>query len=131
MGKPKILLADDDADLLQDIQRLLESDFEVVVAVGDGQALIEVAQALTTDIIIADITMPLRGGFQAVRCIKADRPNARVIFLTVHSEPAFVEQARRMDVLGYVIKQCIPSCLIPAIREVLQDRPFVCTAVQE
>jgi DNA-binding NarL/FixJ family response regulator len=73
--------------------------------------------------------MPLLNGFHAIRRIKADRPETRVIFLTVHTEPAFVSEAKGLAALGYVIKQCIPSHLIPAIREALQNRPFVSTSI--
>lgn len=129
MGKPTILLADDDPALLENITKLLEPEFEVVACVNHGHALIGAAKALLPDLILTDISMPLLSGFQAIRRVRADRPDARVIFLTVHTEPAFVAEAKRMGALGYVGKMCIPSHLIPAIREVLQDRPFVCTSL--
>jgi DNA-binding NarL/FixJ family response regulator len=99
--------------------------------VEDGYALIEAAQNLVPDLIVTDISMPLLNGFHAIRRIKADRPETRVIFLTVHNEPAFVSEAKSLAALGYVIKQSIPSHLIPAIREALQNRPFVCTSIQQ
>jgi len=129
MGKPRILLADDDPGLLESVVKLLEPEFEVVACVKHGHALIEAAKQLTPDLIITDISMPLLSGFHAIRRIKADRADTRVIFLTVHAEPAFVAEAKRMSALGYLIKQSIPSHLITAVREVLQDRPFVCTSV--
>jgi DNA-binding NarL/FixJ family response regulator len=130
MGKATVLLADDDPELLVAVTKLLEQEFEVVACVHHGHALIEAAKLLNPDVIVSDISMPLLSGFHAVRRIKAERPDARVIFLTVHTEPAFVAEAQRMSALGYVFKQCIPSHLIPAIREVLQDRSFVCTSLQ-
>lgn len=129
LEKPRILLADDDPALLQSVAALLAPEFDVVSCVENGQALIEAAKALNPDLIVTDISMPLLNGFHAIRRIKAERPDTRVIFLTVHTEPAFVSEARKLTALGYIIKQCIPSHLIPAIREVLQDRPFVCTSV--
>lgn len=129
MEKARILLADDDPDLLESVARLLEPEFEVVACVKHGHGLIEAAKQLAPDLIVTDISMPLLNGFQAVRRIKVDRPEARVIFLTVHAEPAFVAEAKRISALGYLIKQSIPSHLIPAIREVLQDRPYVCISV--
>ena len=119
------MLADDDAALREGVQKLLEPEFEILASVGDGQSLIEAAQTLTPDLIISDISMPLLNGLQATRRLIALQPKARVIFLTVHEEAAFVAEANKSGALGYVVKRCAASHLIPAIREVLQGRSFV------
>jgi DNA-binding NarL/FixJ family response regulator len=130
-GKTKLLLADDDPAFLQDLQKHLEPEFEILASVADGQALIEAAQLLHPDVMITDISMPLLNGFQATRQLMAAQPNARVIFLTIHEEPAFAAEARRSGGLGYVLKRRAAVDLIPAIREVLQGGQFVCpTAVE-
>jgi len=123
--KPTILLADDDPALLQNLQRLLESEFEVVAPVHNGLELLEAAKALVPDLIVTDISMPCRSGIRAARQLRLDQPTARIIFLTVHDEPAFVAEGRKIGALGYVVKQCADADLIPAIREVLQGRSFV------
>jgi DNA-binding NarL/FixJ family response regulator len=128
MRKPQILLADDDPELLDAVAKLLGPEFEVVASVKHGHALIEAAKALTPDLIVTDISMPLLSGFHAIRRIKADCPDTRVIFLTVHTEPGFVTAAKKMGALGYVTKQCIPTHLIPAIREVLNGGTCFCSA---
>jgi DNA-binding NarL/FixJ family response regulator len=123
--KPTILLADDDPALLQSLQRLLESEFEVVASVSDGSALLKAAETLVPDLIVTDISMPCLSGIRAARQLKIGQPSARIIFLTVHDEPAFLAEARKIGALGYVIKRSADSDLTPAIREVLQGRPFV------
>jgi DNA-binding NarL/FixJ family response regulator len=123
--KPTILLADDDPALLQSLQRLLESEFEVVASVSDGCALLKAAETLVPDLIVTDISMPCLSGIRAARQLRPDQPTARIIFPTVHDEPAFLAEARKIGALGYVIKRSADSDLIPAIREVLQGRPFV------
>ena len=128
--RPTILLADDDSALLESLRKLLECEFHVLAAVANGQALVEAAQSLHPDLVVADISMPLLSGFQAARRIKAARSDARVIFLTMHEEPAFIVEARKTGAYGYVIKRCIPSHLIPAIRKVLQGSPFVGPSTQ-
>ena len=125
------MLADDDPALLASLQKLLEPDFKVAASVGDGQALIETAQALTPDVIIADISMRGVNGVQAARRLKAVQPNARIVFLTIHEDPAFVAEARKSGGCGYVVKRCAPSHLIPAIREALGGCSFFCPCVQE
>jgi DNA-binding NarL/FixJ family response regulator len=126
MSKPRILLADDDPKIVESVAVLLEPEFEVVGCVKDGSALVDAARALVPDLIVTDISMPELNGFRAIRRIKTDRPDTRVVFLTVHTDPAFVSEAKTMAA-GYVIKQLIPSLLIPAIRRALQDRPCVST----
>jgi DNA-binding NarL/FixJ family response regulator len=129
--KPTILLADDDPALLQNLQRLLESDFEVVASVHNGLELLEAAKALVPDLIVTDISMPCLNGIRAARQLRLDQPTARIIFLTVHDEPAFLAEAGRIGVLGYVVKQSADSDLIPAIREVLQGRSFVSPSARQ
>jgi DNA-binding NarL/FixJ family response regulator len=113
------------------LQEFLEPEFSIVGSVGDGQALVEAAHALAPDVIITDISMPVLNGLQAVRRLKTAQLDALVIFLTVHEEPAFVMEAGKNGARGYVLKRCAPSDLIPAILEVLQGRPFVCSSALE
>jgi len=131
MVKPKILLADDDVDLLQALQTLLGSEFEIMASVGDGYALIEAAAAHEPDVIVADISMPLLSGLRAARQLKKNQPNIRVVFLTVHEEPAFVAEAKKLGASGYVVKRFADSDLIPAIHKVLQGGSFISAVLQE
>ena len=129
--KHTVLLADDDRDLLESVQTLLESEFKVVACVSDGYKLIEAAKLLVPDLIVTDISMEGLNGIHAARRLKSEQPNARIIFLTVHDESAFVAEARKVGALGYVIKQSADSDLIPAIREALQGRSFVSSAARQ
>ena len=131
MKKPRILLADDDADLLQSVQTLLEAEFEIVASVRDGYALIEAAKSLGPDVIVTDISMPLFSGLRAVRQLKKYQPNARIIFLTVHDERPFVAEAMKIGASGYVVKRSAHLDLVPALREVLRGGSFVSAAARE
>jgi DNA-binding NarL/FixJ family response regulator len=131
MGKPRILLADDDAALLEGVQKLLEAEFEIVASVRDGYALIEAAKSLGPDVIVTDISMPLFNGLRAVRHLKKNQPNARIIFLTVHDERPFVAEALKVGASGYVVKRSAHLDLLPALREVLRGGSFVSAAAQE
>ena len=70
-------------------------------------------------------------GIRAARQLRPDQPTARIIFLTVHDEPAFLAEARKIGALGYVNKQSADSDLIPAIREALQGRSFVSPSARQ
>jgi DNA-binding NarL/FixJ family response regulator len=129
--KNTILLADDDRDLLESVQKLLESEFNVVACVTDGFKLIEAAKLLAPDLIVTDISMEGLSGIRAARRLMSEQPNARIIFLTVHDESAFVAEAHKVGALGYVIKRSADSDLIPAIRAALQGRSFVSSAARQ
>ncbi|MBI4458546.1 MAG: response regulator transcription factor [Acidobacteria bacterium] len=129
-SKPTILLADDDPALLQGLQKLLESEFSVVACVRDGCDLLEAAKAHAPDVIITDISMPCLSGIRAARHLKLAQPQIRIIFLTVHDEPAFLAEAKKIGALGYVVKQSAALDLIPAIQEALQGRSFVSPALR-
>lgn len=124
LTKPSILLADDDVAYRNALQKFLEPQFEITASVGDGPALVEAAQRLSPDVIIADISMPVLNGLQAIRRLKLAQPDTRVIILTIHEEPTFAAQAKTSGVLGYVLKRLAGHDLIPAIRAVLQGKPF-------
>jgi len=75
--------------------------------------------------------MPRLNGFQAARLLKKEQPDARILFLTVHEEPAAVAEALAIGVAGYVLKRSAAADLIPALRQVLQGGRFVSAAVHE
>ena len=86
MGRPRLLLADDHTIVLEGLTRLLEPEYEVVGKVGDGRAMLEMAAKLKPDIIIADISMPLLSGMEAVRQLKKKDCRSKVIILSMHAD---------------------------------------------
>jgi DNA-binding NarL/FixJ family response regulator len=125
MGKPRIVLADDNGDFLQAIQTLLGSEFEIVASVRDGYALIRAAAAYTPDLIITGISMPHLNGLRAARQLRREHSTVPIIFLTVHEEPAFVAEAQKLGTSGYVVKRSVASDLMPAIHTVLSGDTFI------
>ena len=65
MKRVRILLADDHREILKRVVHLLQSEFEVVGAVNDGQALLEAASKLRPDVVVLDISMPILNGLEA------------------------------------------------------------------
>jgi DNA-binding NarL/FixJ family response regulator len=123
--KARILLADDHPRFPEMAQRLLESEFEVVAMVGNGQALLEEAMRLKPDVIVTDISMPILNGIEAADQLKESRSESRIVFLTVHFDADFVRRCLSTGAFGYVLKSRIASELIPAIREALGGNIFV------
>ena len=71
MGKPRILLADDHTLVVEAFKKLLETEFDIVGAVADGHALLEVAPALKPDVVILDLGMPLLNGMAHIDFLSA------------------------------------------------------------
>ena len=123
--KPRILLADDHRLVAEGLRSLIEPEFELVGIVEDGRALIAAAEKLKPDIIIADISMPLLNGIEAVRQIKTTNKDVKVIFLTMHPDVTYAVSALEAGALGYVLKHSAPAELITAVRRALKGKIFV------
>ena len=93
MNSTKVLLADDHAIVAQGLELLLKDSFNLVGTVRDGRALLEAAARLKPDVIIADISMPLLNGLDAVRQLKSDGIEAKVVILTMHADPHLAADA--------------------------------------
>jgi DNA-binding NarL/FixJ family response regulator len=93
--------------------------------VNDGEALFEAAMELHPDVIVTDISMPKLSGIEAVDRLRESGCRARVVFLTNHSDPDFVDLALKTGALGYVLKISMVTDLLFAIQEALAGRIFV------
>ncbi len=123
--RARVLIADDNKEMRDTVVRLLENDFEVVAAVGDGRALVDAARKLDPDAAIVDISMPILNGIEAVAEIKKHNPNMKAIFLTVNEDADFVRAAFDVDGLGYVVKRQMATDLHVALRHALADETFI------
>ncbi len=125
MGRIRVLIADDHEEILDDICGLLEPEFDVVGAVGDGHALISAASAFQPDVIVTDISMPRLNGIEAARLIIQKNPASKIILMTVHNDSAMVEQGLSAGALGYVLKLTAEDELPQAIHSALKDKRFI------
>jgi DNA-binding NarL/FixJ family response regulator len=133
MTKPRILLADDHPEMLTALCGLLEDGLgEVVGTVADGEALVEAAQRLEPDIIIADISMPRLNGLDATRALQSCVPQSKVIILTVHREPVYVTLAFHAGARGYLLKgTALHAELSQALLRVLAGDRYIGMGVRE
>jgi DNA-binding NarL/FixJ family response regulator len=127
MPKIKVLLAEDHTVVAEGLQSLLKDSFDLVGMVHDGRALLDAAEKLRPDVIVTDISMPLLNGLDAVRQIRASRPETRFIILTMHRDTHLAAEAFRAGVSGYLLKVSPVEELVKAIREVAQGRSYVTT----
>jgi len=121
----RVLLADDHRIVAEGLKRLLETEFELVGCVEDGRALLAAARELKPDVIVTDITMPELNGVEALEeLIKVD-PDVRVVFLTMHHNPAYARRALDAGALGFVLKQSAAEELNLAIRAAAAGHTYV------
>jgi DNA-binding NarL/FixJ family response regulator len=125
MTKPLLLIADDHKIFAEGLKRLLNADFDIAGVVEDGRELVAAAEKLRPDLIVADISMPMLNGIEAVRQIKKVHSEIKVVFLTMHPDVAYAVSAFKAGASGYVLKNSAPDELITAIREGLKGRSYV------
>src|SRR5512132_3625054 len=120
MPKIRCLLVDDHTLFRQGVRRLLEteSDFEVVGESPDAGDAVEKARELRPDIVLMDIGMPGLSSFEATRQIRRDRPETRVIFLSMYDDEDYLAECVEIGGSGYVLKDSPAEQLLTAIREV-------------
>lgn len=108
---------------------MLEPEFDLVGAVEDGQALLTAAKNLRPEVILLDISMPVLNGMDAAHQLRKTLPSAKLIFLTMHSDPDYVTETFRAVAAGYLPKargrvraaQRNPPSKRPLLREPTRD----------
>jgi DNA-binding NarL/FixJ family response regulator len=125
MPRPRVLLADDHTIVRDGLKTLLETDFDVVGAVGDGRTLVEEAERLRPDVIVADISMPLLNGIEATRQLIRNGVQAKIVVLTMHVDVTYATEVLEAGASAYVLKNAPADQLTKAIREVLRGNRYV------
>jgi DNA-binding NarL/FixJ family response regulator len=83
------------------------------------------------DVVLLDISMPLLNGLDTARQLRAIRPETKIIFVTMHSEADYVNEAFRAGASGYVLKRSAASELVKAIYEVVKGRAYITPLLAE
>jgi DNA-binding NarL/FixJ family response regulator len=116
----RVLIADDEPLFVETVEALLSGDerVEVVGTAGNGKQAVELATALSPDVTLMDISMPILDGIEATRRIRERFPNACVLVLTGSSISADVDRARQAGVAAFLTKDRLGTQLVNAILEV-------------
>ncbi|MEP6958963.1 MAG: response regulator [Nitrospirota bacterium] len=104
MNKVRLLLADDNAHLLQLLACLLSDDNQIVGTVPDGKALLIAAAELRPDIVISDIDMPEVDGLEATRQLREFLPHTKIILMSGHDDSKHVASALASGAAAFVSK---------------------------
>jgi DNA-binding NarL/FixJ family response regulator len=127
-----LIIVDDDQGIRDVLRQILESSEARVVAEADnGRSAIEQAEIFHPDVIVLDVSMPVMGGFAAARELRQRMPEIRIIFLSQHTDRAYLEEAFRIGAGGFIAKRNASRELLDAIRAVLSGTSFVSSAIAE
>ena len=124
-GRTKILVADDHTLVAEACVKLLEPEFEVLATVRDGQALVEAAEQMKPDVIVADIAMPLMNGLDACEQIKKKLKTVKIVYLTMNEDKDLAAEAFRRGASGYLLKTSAASELPLVVRTVIKNKKYV------
>jgi len=130
MGKIRVFLADDHHAILDRVASLLGDDFDIVGTADNGRDAVVAVLRLNPDVLIIDMSMPVLNGLQAAQQLRCARQPTKIVFLTVHSDEAFIAAALSAGASGYVTKSDVASDLVVAISEVLAGRIYVSTSIR-
>jgi two-component system, response regulator PdtaR len=114
--KCRIVVTDDELITRMDLSEILmEEGYDVVGQASDGFDAIELCRKLRPDLVLMDVKMPLLDGIKASRVIINEELALSVVLLTAYSGIEFLEQAKEVGVMGYIVKPFNSQNLIPTI----------------
>lgn len=130
MKKPRVLLADDHRILAEGLKSLLEPEIEVVGIVEDGRALLVEAEILMPGLIVVDLPMRVSAEANVARGIKETFPETRFIVLSIHDEPAAVQECLEAGAAAFVLKRSAVDDLSPAVKAVQREETYLSPRVE-
>ena len=120
-----IILADDHEIILDGLRRIMEPEFEILATSANGRELVADVDKFKPEVAVADISMPLLNGLDALRQCKSANSRTRFVFLTGSPDVALATRAFRLGASGYVLKHAAAEELVVAVREALAGRTYI------
>jgi len=123
----RVILADDHTLFREGLRSLIEEQprMKVVAEAGDGRTAVQLAQTMSPDVVVMDISMPGMNGIEAARQIMCSAPGVKVLALSMHDDNLFVEEMLHAGASGYLLKDCAFEELIHAIHVVAGAGTYV------
>src|ERR1700686_3683071 len=129
MRRSTVVLADDHAIVVEGLRRVLETNYDVVGVAGNGRALLTAADQLQPDVIVADISMPLLNGIEAVRQIRKTDQRVKIVFLSMHPDVVYVTEALQSGGSAYVLKSSAGIEILTAIHHARQGKIYISPSI--
>ena len=131
--KIRVLIVDDHAIVRAGLRLLIsgQQDMFVVGEAGSTQEGIAIAERLSPDVALIDLSLPGEGGIEAIRQLRRTRPRVRTVALTMHDDPVYLRSVLSAGGSGYVVKRAADTELLAAIRAVHEGRTFISPMLAE
>ena len=126
-GTIRLVLVDDHALVRQGFRRILEDEpgIQVVGEGGTGMEAVALVTSQKPDVIVLDMAMPDMNGLHAARMILRERPQTRVLILSMYSDEQYVRSALDAGVHGYILKNALETDLTRAVRAVAAGQQYL------
>jgi DNA-binding NarL/FixJ family response regulator len=134
MSSPvKIAIADDHPIVRKGVREVLEetAGFAVVGEAGDGESALALVAAERPDVLILDVDMPKKDGFEVLQALEGDPARPEIVLMTMHGREEFLRRAFDRGVRAYVVKEGAMLDVVDAVRAVLAGRSFISSALSE
>ena len=129
----KILIADDHAVVRQGLKQILGGipELSTVGEADDGDSTLDKVRSENWDVLVLDMSMPGRGGLDILKDVRRERPQTRVLVLSMHPEDQFAVRLLKAGASGYLTKESAPEELITAVRKVMTGGKYVSATLAE
>jgi len=123
----RVLLADDHAVVRAGLREILADTGDIVVAgeAANGQEVLAKVRGEAYDVAVLDMTMPGRSGIELIKLVKAEKPQLRILVLSMHSEHQYAVRAVKAGASGYLTKESAADELVAAIRRIAAGGAYV------
>ncbi|WP_121357457.1 response regulator [Flavisolibacter nicotianae] len=128
-----ILIADDHTLVRETWSFILSTypRFTVIAACGTGEEAVELAKQLRPDIVIMDINLPGMNGIEATALIRKYAPGAKLVAVSLHTQPAYAQKMMQNGASGYVTKSSGREEMVKAIEEIFLGKKYICNNIKE
>ena len=131
--KKKIVIAEDQKILREGLISLLSSgdDFEIVGEAEDGLSAVRCVERCNPDLLLLDLSMPKMSGISAIKEIKSQIPQTKILVLTIHETEEYILEVFKSGADGYCLKDASHSELLVAIKSVLSGNRFISPGISD
>jgi two-component system invasion response regulator UvrY len=129
----KILIADDHPIVRRGLKQIIGETTDIVVSgeAADGLEVLTKVRVGEYDVVLMDISMPVKNGIDVLAQLKYERPKLPVLMLSMHPEEQYAVQALKAGASGYLTKESAPNELVGAIRKVSTGGKYVSASLAE
>lgn len=129
----KVLIADDHPVVRRGLRQILEQTPELMVGaeVGSAREVLDAISQQSWNVVILDISLPGGNGIDLIKDIRRERPDARVLILTAHSEEQYAVRAIKAGAAGFLNKESAPDKLTEATLKIAAGGRYVSAALAE